>query len=146
VAVHHFAVRISRDWINGVIERGPFLRGLPVSEVQIDFNERNKNQIIVWITAKGLPVKVTALIGIQNNQVMVALEDIRIGPLPVPCWVKNMVMGFLNIADKVNRPGVTFDRGVTRVDVLKLSPIPLKLRFNRFETAGRYILIEGGEV
>lgn len=146
VNVHKFAVRISRDWLNGVLERGPFLDGLPLSNVQIHFNDANKSQLLVVASLKGLPLEVTLRTAIEGNLVVVALENIRVGPLPVPGWVRNTVMNLFNVADKVNRPGVTFDKGVTRVDVLKLAPLPLTLQLRRFETAGRYILLEGGEV
>lgn len=147
ITVHHFAVRISRDWLNTVIERGPFLRGAPVRDVQIVFNERNKNQLIVRGSAKGLPFETTLLIGIENNQVVVEVDDVRVlGFLPVPGWLRNLVTSVINVADKVNRPGVTFHNGVTRIDPTKLAPLPVRLRMARFETSGEYIVLEGGEV
>mgnify|MGYP006275728667 CR=1 FL=1 len=147
IVVHHFAVRISRDWINGVIERGPFLAGTPISEVVLVFNEKNTHQIIVRGHAKGLPFETTLLIGLKNGNVVVAVDDVRVlGFLPVPAWLRNLVTNMINVADKVNRPGVTFKDGVTEVDVLQVIPVPIKMKMQRLETSGRFIIVEGGDV
>lgn len=147
ITVNHFAVRISRDWINGVIERGPFLRGTPINEVVLSFNEKNPHQLVIRGNAKGLPFETTLLIGIKEGLVVVAVDDVRVlGFLPVPAWLRNTVTNMVNVADKVNRPGVTFSNGVTTVDPLKLVPLPLKMKLRRFETSGRFIVVEGGDV
>lgn len=147
IVVHHFAVRISRDWINGVIERGPFLAGTPIKEVVLLFNDKNSHQLIIRGNAKGLPFETTLLIGLKNGNVVVEVYDVRVlGFLPVPAWLRNMVTNLINVADKVNRPGITFKDGVTEVDVLQVLPLPVKLKMQRFETSGRFIIVEGGDV
>ena len=147
VDVQHLAVRISRDWLNGVIQKGPFLRGTPIDEVALVFNERNRNHLVVRGKAKGLPFEMTLLIGVENNLVRVAVHDVRVlGFLPVPAWLRNALTNLVNVADKVNRPGVAFKDGVTTVDVIKLAPMNLKMRLKRLETSGRYILFECGNV
>jgi hypothetical protein len=147
IVVDHFAVRVSRDWINGVIENGPFLKGTPINEIVLLFNDKNKNQLIVRGNAKGLPFETQILIGIRDNHVVVAVDEVRVlGFLPVPAWLRNTVADLINVARKIDRPGVTYEKQTLDIDVLTLLPIPIKLRFSRFETSGRYILVEGGDV
>lgn len=147
IVVHHFAVRISRDWINGVIERGPFLDGTPINDVVLLFNEKNTHQLIIQGKAKVLPFETTLLIGLNEGRVMVAVDSVRVaGILPVPASLRNFVTNMIDLSGKINRPGVTFKDGVTEVDVLQVLPVPIKMKMSRFETCGRFVIVEGGDV
>lgn len=148
IRVRHFTVRISRDWINGVIERDPMgiFKKLPVSveNLAIVFDDANPQRLLIRGKAV-VSFEVELLLGVCNNRVTVNFAGFHVmGFLPFPKALRNLIM---SIAEgQAKRPGVTFDGSTVEVDVQQLAPVPVELRLSHFQTRGRYLVVEGGDV
>jgi len=145
VTVNHVAVRISRDWINGIFAKDPKLKEAGVSNLCLVFDDEDPQTFTVR-GERTISFEIKIGIGVRNNTFLISIDGISVmGFLPVPRALRNFVFSF--VEDKVNRmKGLSLEGSTVSADPIALAPIPMQVQFTHFQTRGRYLVVEAGTV
>ncbi|HEY4002076.1 MAG TPA: hypothetical protein VGO93_24595 [Candidatus Xenobia bacterium] len=143
--IDHLLVKISRDWINKALAQVPQLASKGLA-VQLSMSDTESAKITFSGSFKRhVSFSLDFHLGIQGNLLHILIDEIRVLKF-LPLFSLPGLKGLILNTIKENLPpaGVRMNQQEIFVDVVSQSPLPVTLRWRRFQTEGAFVVVEAG--
>ena len=143
VKVDRLVFRISKDWINKILASARELTSKGLT-AELGFSDGDPTRFTVSGSFKrAVPYALDFILGIQGNLLYLKIDEIRFLkflPLLAMPGLKDVILNA--VKDALPKPLARMNQKEIFIDVLSQVPLPMTLRWRRFQTQGSSLVIE----